>query len=272
MDWQRGAPPAGYIMEHDGEVRRLELKTDHQATEQQLSWAGLRPGMTAIDIGCGSGAVTRAMTSRCLAGRALGIDRSPERIAAARALARRSRLPAEFAVGDVTRLPLADARFDFAWSRFVFEYLPGPAAALKEMIRVTQPGGIIAVADLDGQITGFHPLAPSLQRGLDRCLSALSATGFDPNVGRKLYSLFQAAGLKDITVDVRPYQVYTGGIPASDWHNWQAKLCTITELLSKHTGEGAYWRWFRDAMEIQLRRSDIFYHSTLIIAKGRKAG
>jgi ubiquinone/menaquinone biosynthesis C-methylase UbiE len=266
----RGGPPAGYIMEHAGEVRRLELKTDHQATEQQLSWAGLRPGMTAIDVGCGSGAVTRAMIGSCRASRAVGVDLSPERIAAARALARHGGLPVEFATGDVTRLPLGDASFDFAWSRFVFEYLADPAAALAEMTRVSQPGGIVAVADLDGQITGFHPLEPSLQRGLDRCLSALAATGFDPNVGRKLYSLFCAAGLKDITVDVRPYQVYAGGIPASEWHNWQAKLRTITDLLCTRTGDIAYWHWFRDAMGIRLRRPDIFYHSTLVIARGRR--
>ncbi len=262
----------GYIMEHDGEARRLEQKTDRIATMRQLAAAGLRPGMAAVDIGCGSGAVTRVMAGTAGARLAVGIDRSPARITAARALARVARVPAEFAVGEVTRLPVASASFDFAWSRFLFEYLPDPAAALAEMIRGHQVrvASWRQLADLDGQITGFHPLDDDVRRGLDRCLLELAPTGFDPNVGRKLYSWFTVAGLADIRVDVQPYQVYAGGIPADHWPNWDVKLRIITELLADRTGDRAYWRWFRDAMGEQLRRPDLFYHSTLVIVTGRK--
>lgn len=267
-----GDQRSGYIMEHDGEVARLEAKTDHQATRNQLARAGLMPGMAAVDVGCGSGAVTRIMASGCHAGVAVGVDRSHARLAAARSLARPATFPIEFTVGDVARLPLADEIFDFAWSRFLFEYLPDPVLALAEMIRVTRPGGIVAVADLDGQITAFHPLGPALRQGLDRCLTTLTRTGFDPNVGRKLYSWFRSAGLADIAVDVRPYQVYAGGIPASDYPNWQAKIRTITSLLADSTGERPYWRWFRDAMETELRLPDLFYLSTIVTLTGRRPG
>jgi len=260
----------GYIMEHDGEARRLTEKTDPIATMRQLTEAGLRPGMSAIDIGCGGGAVTRVMTGAGGARLAVGIDRSPARIAAARDLARLAWVPTGFAVGEVTRLPVASASFDFAWSRFVFEYLPDPTAALAEMVRVTKPGGIVAVADLDGQISGFYPLDAEVRRGLDRCLLELAATGFDPDVGRKLYSWFAAAGLTGIRVDVRPYQVYAGGIPADHWANWDAKLRVITQLLGAQTGDRDYWRWFMGAMADQLRRPDLFYQCTLVTATGRK--
>lgn len=264
----RTAGEPGYIMEHGGESRRLEQKTDHVATARQLIAAGLRSGMTAADVGCGSGAVTRIMAGQCGARRAVGIDGSADRVTEARA--RATGLPADFTVGDATRLPLADAAFEFTWSRFLFEYLPEPRAALAEMIRVTRPGGTVAVADLDGQITGFHPLDAEVRDGLDRLLAALAETGFDPYVGRKLYPWFTAAGLADVRVDVRPYQVYAGGIPASDWPNWEAKLRTITALLADRTGERSYWHWFRDAMAAELHRPDLFYHCTLVTVTGRR--
>jgi ubiquinone/menaquinone biosynthesis C-methylase UbiE len=49
--------------------------------------------------------------------------------------------------GDVTELPFRDGQFSIVTSRFVFHHLPDPALALREMVRVSKPGGRIVVAD-----------------------------------------------------------------------------------------------------------------------------
>lgn len=138
--------PHRYIMESPEEGNRLEAKTVKSAARRQLRLAGLAPGMHALDVGCGTGAVTRVMASIAGPGRVLGIDSSDDRLSKARALAERAGLAVAFARGDACRLALPDAAFDFSWSRFLFEYLPAPERALAEMVRVTRPGGIVAVA------------------------------------------------------------------------------------------------------------------------------
>src|SRR5450759_1916662 len=49
---------SSYIMEHEEEAIRLDLKTDIQRVTLQARWAGIRPGMRVADIGCGSGKTT----------------------------------------------------------------------------------------------------------------------------------------------------------------------------------------------------------------------
>src|SRR6266498_4408883 len=76
-----------YLMENPREPERLEAKTDLALAEEQLRWAGLRSGMRALDVGCGSGAVTRVMARLTSPADTIGVDQSQERLAEARRLA-----------------------------------------------------------------------------------------------------------------------------------------------------------------------------------------
>lgn len=246
----------------------LDARTNVALTAAQLQLTGLRAGMDALDLGCGSGAVTRVMTTIVGPGRVVGVDLSSPRLAEAQILAEERGMEIEFMEGEATHLPLLDAGFDYTWSRFLFEYLPAPPQALAEMVRVTRPGGSVVVGDLDGQIAQLHPLSPALQAELGEALRVLGGTGFDPWVGRKLYGWFYQAGLREITVHVLPYQVYTGGIPAEAIGNWRAKLVAGTQHLVAHTGERARWEQFRDALLEEIHRPDLFYYCTLILVRG----
>lgn len=262
------APTPTYLMESPDEGHRLEAKTVPSAARRQLRLAGLAPGMHALDVGCGTGAVTRVMASIAGPGRVLGIDASDVRLSQASALAEKAGLALAFARGDACRLGLPDAAFDFSWSRFLFEYLPAPERALAEMVRVTRPGGIVAVADLDGQMQTFHPLDAVERARLTRLLAAVRATGFDPDVGRKLYGWFHATGLSDIRVHVRPHQVYAGGIPVSERPNWRRKIETVLPRLGAAAG-GREWRDEGERLRALIERDDLFYYSTLVIVSGR---
>jgi len=258
-----------YLMENPREVERLELKTDRAVAEEQLLWAGLRPQMTALEVGCGSGAVTRVMARVAASKIVVGIDQSPQRVVEAGRLAASENLQIEFKAGDVYSLPLPDNQFDFVWSRFLFQYLRQPEQAFNELVRVTRPGGIVTVADLDGQIEQFHPLDPSLRAELDEALRLLAETGFDTRIGRKLYYIFFGAGLCDLSVRVTPYQVYSGGVPTAALTNWRLKLETAASHLIIRTGERARWTRFRDCLMEKLLSPDLFYYCTMIQVRGK---
>jgi ubiquinone/menaquinone biosynthesis C-methylase UbiE len=261
--------PGFYLMEGPLEGERLERKTNAALVEKQLRWAGLRAGMRALEVGCGTGAVTRVMAQLAAPAGAVGVDQSTDRLEVGRALAAEAGIALELRQGDALRLPLPDASFDFAFSRFLFEYLPDPTAALRELVRVTRSGGTVSVADLEGQIESFEPLSPRLRADLAELLRLLGETGFDPHVGRKLYPWFHAAGLRDLRVDVSPYQVYAGGIPAGERPNWETKIRTTADVLARRTGERARCERVRDELLDVTRRPDLFYCCTIVIVSGR---
>src|SRR5215216_3807238 len=88
-----------YIMESAREGARLEAKTDPAVSEQQLRQTGLQRGMRALDVGCGTGAVTRTMAKIAAPGRVVGVDTSTSRLAQARELAAADGVEAEFMEG-----------------------------------------------------------------------------------------------------------------------------------------------------------------------------
>jgi ubiquinone/menaquinone biosynthesis C-methylase UbiE len=204
-----------------------------------------------------------------LAGRAAtGIDQSQERLLSGAALVAESGSGTRLVSANVFSLPFPDNTFDFSWSRFLFEYLPHPPKALAEMIRVTRPGGIVAVADLDGQIEQFYPLSDRARNGLHDGLQILARTGFDTRVGRKLYSWFRHAGLTDIRVNAAPYQVYSGGVPPDEWFNWETKLKTSIAAVKRLEGNEEYWNEIESLLREEIRGADIFYYCTVITVCG----
>ncbi len=257
-----------YLMESPHEGARLEAKTDADAAAQQLSRTGLRAGMRALDVGCGTGAVTRVMAELAAPGRVTGVDISRSRLTQARQLATEQGLAIDFMEGDALHLSLPSAAFDYTWTRFLFEYLSDPEQALAELIRVTRPGGIVAVADLDGQLDQHFPIDGALERTIQEGLRLLGETGFDPRVGRKLYHWCYQAGLRDIVVQALPYQVYAGALPEGARLNWREKLATSTQRLIERTGDRARWERFRDDYLALLERPDTFYYCTLILVHG----
>jgi len=255
-------------MESALEGARLEAKTDRDATRSQLELLGLQPGMAALDVGCGTGAGTRVMAELAAPARVVGVDASASRLCQARKLADKSGQHIEFFEGEATRLPLASDAFDFTYSRFLFEYLDDPERALSELIRVTRPGGIVAVADLDAQLENFYPLHPATEEALAEALRCLQEGGFDPRVGRKLFTWFYRQGLSDISVQVGPHQLYAGGLPPRDLLNWTHKLETGARRLSERLGNSARWHRLSVDLLAEMQKPDAFYYSTVILMRG----
>jgi len=99
---------------------------------------------TVLDCGIGSGALAIAL-SRILpeAPKFCGIDLSGEMLARANAEMRQAGLTPELRQADILSIPYADESFDFVMAAHVLEHLPEPQQALREMVRVLKPGGML---------------------------------------------------------------------------------------------------------------------------------
>lgn len=259
-----------YVMDSISEGQRIERKTDKALTVDQLSWAGIGHGQRVLDLGCAAGTTARIMAELTgPTGHVVGIDASEQRIVEAQNHPQHHR-SIEYRQGEAGALPARDAEFDVSWSRFLFEYLLDPKQALSEMVRVTKPGGIVAISDLDGNCIWHDPAPADFTAELYEAVSTLSKNGFDPNVGRKLYHLACAAGLKEIEVDVRPYHVVAGRIDAESESLWRLKLDTVSHTLVRLGWDQVRVNTLIEHFLSHLQDERSFTYSVMITVKGRR--
>jgi SAM-dependent methyltransferase len=108
-------------------------------------WAGVHAGQRALDVGCGPGALTAELVARLGAGAVAAVDPSPPFVAAATA-----RFPdVDVRAGVAEHLPFPDGVFDLALAQLVVHFMSDPVAGLREMARVTRPGGVLAACVWD---------------------------------------------------------------------------------------------------------------------------
>lgn len=183
-----------------------------------LEWIAAPAGARWLDVCCGGGALTDAIFAQCRPASVRGIDRSAAQLAFARG--RCAHANAAFYLGDAAALPFSDADFDVCVCGLGLNFVPDAAAALREMNRVTRPGGTIAayVWDYAGRV---H----FLREFWDAALAAdPEAEAYDQ--GRRfaicseegLRGAFRAAGFVvlaqrdlDITTRFSSFEEYWGG-------------------------------------------------------------
>ena len=106
-----------------------------------------RDGDAVVDIGSGTGALTAAIVAAAPSSRVFGIDPSEPYVAYAQAASSSKRVCGS-TVADAQHLPFKDASFDRTLSLLILNFIPDPEKALKEMVRVTRPGGTIAACGM----------------------------------------------------------------------------------------------------------------------------
>lgn len=197
---------AGYLQEC------LVLQHNHDYIEFLVTrvWQLDLPCRLA-EFGCGAGKMGWQLMPLLAAGSCYtGIDQSAALVARGRELSAGAPWPAEFFEGSVYQTPFADRSFDVALAHTVLMHLPHPERALREMIRVTRPGGLVIaceanrnahtallhIAEVEHQDRAPLELFQTINREI------LRRTGVDHNIGVKVPVMMHAAGLQDVRIRV----------------------------------------------------------------------
>ena len=197
-----------------GESARLQRQADELAADSAalLDKVRLRPGQSAIDLGCGPRGVLDLLAERVSpGGRVVGLDADPVHTAMAADFAAERRLSGvEIMTADARSTGLPPGSFDLVHARTLFINLPEPAAVAAEMARLARPGGWVADMEPDTEHSLCYPPHPAFDRLCEIFRVVFSRNGADIAMGRRVPELFRQAGLADVEVEAR-VQMYPPG-------------------------------------------------------------
>ncbi|TCK20379.1 class I SAM-dependent methyltransferase [Pseudonocardia endophytica] len=157
--------------------------------------AGVIAGMSVVDVGCGPGALTDVLAERVGAGRVAAIDPAPQFAAACR-----DRNPgADVREGVAEHLPWPDDGFDAALSCLVIGFMRDADRGVREMARVTRPGGTVAACMWD-IATGGMTMLDTFWRAVRTVVpDAEGETAMVGTAEGDIARRFTTAGLDDVT-------------------------------------------------------------------------
>lgn len=195
---------------HESVLRSHTWRTAANSAAYLLG--SLRPGMKVLDVGCGPGTITADLAALVPDGHVTGLDREPAVLERARSTAAGRGLGnVDFAVGDVHALEYPDDTFCVVHAHQVLQHVGDPVAALREMRRVTAPGGYVAVRDADYAAMTWYPEVPGLDDWLDLYRRVARANGGEPDAGRRLRSWALRAGFTDVVATSGTWTFATPG-------------------------------------------------------------
>lgn len=113
--------------------------------EEFMSRLEIAPGARVLDVACGNGNLAVIAARR--GARVKGVDIAQNLIEQARARSAKLELPIQFREGDAEALPYSDGEFDLVVSMYGVMFTPRPEISAAELLRVTRPGGVIAMAN-----------------------------------------------------------------------------------------------------------------------------
>jgi SAM-dependent methyltransferase len=204
--------------------------------------AALQLGEVVLDLGSGGGFdVFIAGRKVGATGRAIGVDMTPEMLAKARRNAASYRQQtgldnAEFRLGEIEHLPVADNSVDAIISNCVINLSPDKPQVWREMARVLKPGGRVAVSD----IAVLKPLPPQVVKSVEGLVGCLAGAVLVSETERMAHE----AGLTDIILKPKPGYVEA----MTDWNGPLYK--EIVANLPPGTKPSAYVT----SLEVQARK------------------
>jgi ubiquinone/menaquinone biosynthesis C-methylase UbiE len=194
----------GYSAEHR---EFLSVRTAGQHADFFLPY--LKQGMRLLDCGCGQGAITTDLAALISPGEAVGIDMGTSQIDAAREWAvSKGQQNISFEVGDIYEIPFSTASFDAVFANTVLEHVSDPGRAMREMLRVLKPGGVVGLADPDYGTLIQEPSTP-LSLELREILLRFSLETGSPFYARNMRRYLLESGFVRPVSFVQAYGTHT---------------------------------------------------------------
>lgn len=194
-----------YILENDNEAERLERQNQGELynVAEELSGISFSNYKKILDVGCGTGALTREIIRTNSSVTVHAVDFSEVRLKQAQMYLSsdyKNRVNFSFA-NILTGEGINTDEFDCVVSRFVLHHLSRPDVAVKNMASALKCGGKLVVVDSDGIMFNFYCSDKKLMHLLETVRENFE---YDFMIGRKLRSLFLDAGLKEVSTRMIP--------------------------------------------------------------------
>ncbi|HSF31502.1 MAG TPA: methyltransferase domain-containing protein [Candidatus Tectomicrobia bacterium] len=221
----------------------------------------LRPGLAVLDVGCGTGAITRGMAAAVAPrGLILGVDVDARFIDEARRT--HGDIPGLlFAICDAQRLPFRD-RFDVVTAARMLQWLANPLWALQSMAAALKPGGWMAILDYNHEKIAWQPPPPqSMQTFYKAFLRWRAEAGMDNAIADHLRDMLADLELEDVVETPQHETTHRidadfvtriglwAEVAASRGHQMVAD--GIISEVQRATAEAEYRMWMRDSAESQ---------------------
>ncbi|TIS45534.1 MAG: methyltransferase domain-containing protein [Mesorhizobium sp.] len=255
----------------------LDLHFESSRPEYEAAFldAGIRPGWSVLDAGCGGGSFL-PLISKAVgpSGFIAALDLAPENIARVETLAGTLSQPPEIAahIGSILSLPFANASFDCVWSANVMQYLT-PAEfglAVGEAKRVLKSGGIFAVKDFDSTILQILPI----DRALFARFMAARLQGFrdrgvlGTDCGSTLPTRLRQAGLE--VIRRKGWLVERWATAPRFTHDYVRDLlayfASVAPSYALPDADQAYWRELRERPDRLIDDPDFCYREFFVVA------
>jgi len=182
---------------------RVLARVARPATLQLLERAGIRPGMTCLDAGCGGGDVSFDLAGLVgPTGKVVGIDMDEIKLDMARNEAAQQQLDnIEFRHCDICTTDLEE-KFDLVHARFLLSHLPNPSSTVAKLGAALRPGGMLVTADTDFRGFFCEPPCVALSRFIELYTETIQLRGGNANLGPRLPQLLKENEFHNVQMNV----------------------------------------------------------------------
>lgn len=177
----------------EGTNKVLDKRTLENANKNLLKY--LQPGMHVLDVGCGSGSITKGIAEKVgPSGKVTGIDTGEQLVA----LANTNYPELDCRVADIYNFDTTE-RYDVITSARVLQWLKDPQVALLKMKTLLKPNGVIAILDYNHEKISWTPAIPAeMQLFYNAFLQWRKDAGFDNAIADHLGDIFSSIGFDSV--------------------------------------------------------------------------
>jgi ubiquinone/menaquinone biosynthesis C-methylase UbiE len=258
----------------DNEIARLEVQSAffEPLTRRTLLKAGIKEGMKCLDVGCGSGSVTRLIAHLVGEnGRVMGMDIDEKYLQ----YCRNSKPPinAEFLLDDISNSELAEneENFDIIYSRFMFVHLKDVRKAVQSMKQLTRKGGAVVIEELDHAPDSWlcYPENQSVITLREIYVALVKKAGGDPFAGRKIYRLLVEESF-DASVECNSPCLLMGHEPYNTL-GWRIAESLKPQILGYGLlSDQEYEKMFNDLKQLSIDNKSFVTYARFFSVIGRK--